>query len=841
VRFIIQMAKRELRSSWRRLVFFFICIAIGVGSIVALRSMIRNVNRAVASEARALLTADVRVDSDRPWTGEVREIIDRLAKPPLIDRRVETIESVTMVRPAESGRAGSMMIELKGIEPGFPLVGQFKLAGGEDFDYSLIANGGAVVAASLLERLRLNIGDRIMIGNAPFEIRGVFSEEPGGGGGFRLGPRVFIERGAVEASGLTGFGSRARRKILFTTPEGRMEGLTRQLRAELREKLVNVRSYKDSEENLNEQFSRAENYLSLTGLVILVLGGIGISSVTRVFVDQKKKSIAILKCVGGTGARITMVYLAQVVVLGLAGSSLGLVLARLALYAVQHYYSSVLPAGTDYSLHPSAVAQGLGVGLLISILFSALPLLGIRRIKPNVLLREHSGGVKRRLDFLTWSVGVVVLLGLLMLVSWQAGSLKVGLYFLVGLGATAATLLGAAALLIASVRRIGRVPSFAMRQAINSLYRPGNQTRVIVMVVGLGVFLVLSIQSLQSNLLREFDLNRRGKLPNMFLIDIQKDQKQGVADLVERETGERPILIATLRARIVAVNQKEIELDKQGGARERARLGREYVVTYRQGLEENETVIDGEFWGAEPSSEAEVSIEESLRGTSGIDVGSTITFDIQGRKVTATVTSIRRVDWRNSRTGFMIVFRPGVLEEAPQMLVAALNGPTGEVERSRFQRALLDSYPNISVIDVTEIIAYLTRIANNITLAVSFIGGFVFLSGTLILIGSIAMTKFQRIYEAAVLKTLGAKRKTILLIILGEYGLIGLVAGVIGAAFAVGLSYAASRQIFEIPWSFLPVLSLIGVAATVALVTVVGVVSTIDVLAKKPLAILRAE
>jgi putative ABC transport system permease protein len=275
--------------------------------------------------------------------------------------------------------------------------------------------------------------------------------------------------------------------------------------------------------------------------------------------------------------------------------------------------------------------------------------------------------------------------------------------------------------------------------------------------------------------------------------------------------------------------------------RERGRLGREYVVTYRPRLEANETLVAGDFWDATPSPEPEVSIEEGLRGLVGLDVGGRITFDIAGRKMTAKVTSVRRVDWRNSRTGFMVLFRPGALESAPQMLVAPVNGPAREPERSRFQRALLDQYPNVSVIDVAEVVSTLSRILNNVTLAVTFLGGFVLLCGVLILVGSISMTKFQRVYEVAVLKTLGAKRKVLLAMLFVEYGLLGLVAGVVGAAASAVLSYFVARYVLEIPWAFSPVAALAGVALTAALVTIVGLVSSLNVLARKPLAILRAQ
>jgi putative ABC transport system permease protein len=843
VSFILQMARREVRSSWKRLFFFFLCIGIGVASIVALRSTIQNANQAVAGEARLFLTADVQVDSARPWTPESLAPINALAQPPLVQGRAETIEANTMIRPADPGHEGAMMVELKGIESPFPLYGDFQLSDGRPFDYALLANNGAVVAPLVLERLGLAVGSEVKIGSSTFQIRGTVTHEPGGGGGgFRMGPRVFIERSAVEATGLTAFGSRARRKIFFKTAPGQMERFAEELRADLKNSLITVRSYKDSQENLNEQFTRAENYLSLTGLVILVLGGIGVSSVTRVFIEQKRKTIAVLKCLGATGPRITATYLVQVIALGLAGSLLGVGLAKVSLVAARHFFSESLPSNMSYQLTRSSVATGIGLGLLISVLFSALPLLRIRHIKPDMLLREASRGASgRRFDWLRWVAGGLVALAMVLMAAWQAGSIRVGLFFIGGLAATSGALYLAAWALILLVRRARSLGPFPVRQAISGLHRPGNQTRVTVMAVGLGVFLVLAIQSLQANLLNEFDHLRGGNLPNMFLIDIQKDQAPGVAQIVEQNTGKRPVLIPTVRARIVAIDGREIDLDKGEMKADRGRLGREYVLTYRPQLEANETIIEGKFWDPIPSSEPEVSIEESMRGLSGLKLGGSITFDILGRRMTARVTSVRHVDWRNSRTGFLLLFRPGTLESAPQTFVGAVDGPLAEPERSRFQRTLLDRFPNVSVIDVADILRSVNRILNNITLAVSFIGGFIFFSGGLILVGSIAMTKFQRIYEAAVLRTLGAKQKMLWTILITEYGLLGLVAGIVGSLAAGALSYAVSRFVLEIDWSFTPGINLIGIAATILLVVGVGALSSYDVLRGKPLSILRSQ
>jgi putative ABC transport system permease protein len=857
VRFALLLAARELRQAWRKLLFFFLCVAIGVGSIVALRSLIGNLNRAVAGEARALLTADVMIESSRSWRAETLASINRIVDSPQVEARVETVELPTMLRPSEATSEAAMMVELRGVGRGYPLVGELNLQNGEQFRHELLDDNGAVVAVALLERLNLKIGDRVRIGDSTFQIRGVIVREPGGAGGFRLGPRVIIDRAAIEATGLVGFGSRARYKIFLRTPEGEMPSLVRLLRAELRDPLVNVRSYRESQENLSAEFSRAEDYLSLAGLVVLVLGGVGVSNVTRVFIEQKRKTIAVLKCLGARSRHITFAYLLQTLALGLAGSLLGILLAKLALIFVESRFTASLPPNLSYDLRGGAVWQGFALGILISFLFSILPLLGIRSVKPRTLLRD--GGItdtelfmttrkRRSFDFTRWTVAALVIVALVGIAAWQANSLRVGFLFLAGLIVAAGSLYAVAGVMINLLRRLSGqakwTRSFPLRQAINSLHRPGNQTRVVVMAIGLGAFLVISTQALQANLIEEIDPARRGNLPDMFLIDIQIDQRAGVEEIITTATGERPQFVPVVRARIVGVNEREIDLERSE-RRERGRLGREYTVTYRPTLEANEEIVDGEFWNSEPAvvaanSEAEVSLEEGMRGLAGIDLGSRVTFDILGRRIQARVTSFRRVDWRNSRTGFLVLFRPGTLETAPQTFVAPVDAPADAAERARFQFAIVNRYPNISVIDVSEIVSSVRQILDNVTLAVWFVGAFIALSGALILAGSIAMTKYQRIYETAVLKTLGAERKTLLIILFAEYGLMGAVAGIIGALAAVALSYAMARFVFEIEWSFAPVINLAGILVTVALVVIIGALASFDVLMRKPITTLRS-
>ncbi|MCI0413090.1 FtsX-like permease family protein [bacterium] len=846
MQFILKMARRDLRSAWRRLLFFFICIAIGVGAIVALRSIIRNFNHVMTSDARAILGADIRISSNRPWTPNILAVIDRIAKP-FVKERAESVESDTMMRPAEESNQRALLVELEGIEPPYPFYGQFTLAHGQIFQHELIANNGVLVGNSVLERLHLKTGDKVKIGTEVFTIRGILEREPGASGGFRFGPKALISKSAFERAQLTGFGSRSRRRISLRVEEENVEKVSEQLRTELKTSFVSVRTYRQSQERMDEQFTRAENFLSLTGFIILILGGIGVSSVTRVFIEEKRKSIAVLKCLGGTGRKIFSVYLLQISLLGLTGSLVGIVLAKITLYLLGAHYESVLPPNMSYSLQWHAVIQGMGFGLLVTMLFSVLPLLRIRHIKPNVLLREETESTlpgprtKRRIDVLRWSVATAVLGGLLLLSVWQAGSLRVGIFFLSGLVVTALVLHFTARLLMRLVRRFKRIASFETRHAISSLYRPGNQTHVIVMAVGLGSFFIIATQAMQSNLLREMDFQKRTNLPNMYLIDIQSDQKEGVEKIIRNATNQKPLLLPTVRARISAINGKNIDPESEAYKKDRGRLGFEYTLTYRGKLDETESILSGKFWENTASPKPEVSIEESLKGMMGLDVGGNITFDILGRKINAKVTSIRRVDWKNARTGFYVLFRPGVLEAAPNVYVAALDAPLTEPARSQFQSKLVDAYPNVTAIDVVDIVRGIQKILNTITLGISFIGSFVFLSGVLILIGSIAMTKFQRIYEAAILKTLGATRKIVLSILMLEYALLGLVSGLIGSVAAIGLSYAITEHVFEIDWELTPLVYLLGVLVTSALVTLVGALSSLGVLNRKPLGILRTQ
>jgi putative ABC transport system permease protein len=373
--------------------------------------------------------------------------------------------------------------------------------------------------------------------------------------------------------------------------------------------------------------------------------------------------------------------------------------------------------------------------------------------------------------------------------------------------------------------------------------RPGNQTRVILLAVGLGAFFILGVRALQANLLRDFAVQAGPDAPDMFLVDIQPGQRDQVVAVADQANGDRsaPQPIPVLRARVVAVKGANVSLENYEQVRGRSGLSREFTVTYRDRLEANEQVIAGQWWQPESSS-VEVSIEEGLLQRWPIGVGDEMTFDVLGRQITARVASIRKVEWEDFRAGgFMFVFKPGAFDNAPHTFIASLRGPADAEARARLQASLVSQFPNVSVIDLREILQTIQGIVNNVTLAVTVVGSLVLFSGALILVGAVSMTKFRRVYESAILKTLGASRRLITTMLLLEYGVLGAVAGTVGALGAIALSWAVARFALELPWQATPYLTLAGIVGTAAFVATVGVAASLDVLRHKPLATLRAE
>jgi putative ABC transport system permease protein len=504
---------------------------------------------------------------------------------------------------------------------------------------------------------------------------------------------------------------------------------------------------------------------------------------------------------------------------------------------------------TSYGLTASAVLQGIAVGLLVSILFAVVPLLEVRRVKPLLVLRQGMGSTSeagrgrwyRNIDWLTVISAALVSMALAAVASWQAGSGRVGGIVTLALAGIAVVVVGAGAGLVRAVAPLSWSRRFAIRHAVINLRRPGNQTRVILMAVGLGAFFVIGVRVIQANLLREIAIELGEDAPDMFLVDVQQDQTAGIRALMLDRTRIEPKLVPVLRARVVGVRGRDVNLDSYEDVRGRGSLGREYVITYRDHLEENETILDGALW-APGATDAQVSMEDGIRERFGIQLGDEIRFDVMGRVIAAKVTSVRNVDWDRARSGgFMFVFNPATFARAPHAYIGFVRAPSAAEDRARLQRDLVAAYPNVSVIDIREILDRARTIIDNVSLAISIVGLVALAGGALILAGAVAMTRFQRVYEAAILRTLGATSRRLAAMLAFEYGLLGLLAGTIGSAGAAVLGWAAAKYLFDMDWSASPGINVLGVLITAALVCGIGIGASLEVLRRKPLGTLRAE
>jgi putative ABC transport system permease protein len=850
MRFVLRMAWRETRASYARLAFFFVCVALGVAAIVVLRSVVQQVRDTLTREARYLVGADIVVQSSQPWTGERLARLETELAGAAVRARTEVVETQTMATPAAGGTGAVRLVEVRAVGEGFPFYGAPELEGGLAYSTALFADRGVLVAPELLLEMGLRPGDGLLLGGQVFTIRGVVTRDRvQRAGGIAFGPRVYVGLADLRATPILGFGSRATHQVHLRVDADAIVRLTGQLRRAFRQDAASVRSWRGVEDRLGRNLSTAENYLSLVGLAIVVLGGIGVWSVTRTVVQQKIRSVAILKCVGASSRQILATYGLLVLWLSAAASLLGVGLAAAAVAAIPR--RTLEPMGiTEVGLSLSAVAQGVAVGLLVSMLFALVPLLEVRRVKPLLLLRADTVASARRRDWrsVLLTSAIVVVLGAVAV--WQAGSLRAGLYVSGGLATVGLALYGLSLVVLKLVAPLARSRRFAVRHAVISLGRPGNQTRVILMAVGLGCFFILSVRALQTNLTEVFSLQVGENTPDFVLIDIQRDQVDGVRDAVSPHVRRPPRLLPMLRARVVGIDGRRASLPTAEDVRRQGSLTREYGITYRDALQDNETLVAGRFWPGRLETEAtadgadtEVSIEQEVRDEAQVEVGDLMRFSLGGRVLSARVTSIRRVTWGETQNGgFIFVFRPSpALDRMPQTFVGFLEVADDPAARVKLQQSLVRAFPNVSAIDVRDVLAALEQVIANATLGVTVVGAVTLVSGVLILIGAVAVTRFQRLYEAAIYRTLGASTRTLGSMMAVEYGLVGLLAGALAAVGALGLTWAMARYLFEIDWRPAPVLLTAGVLITGAAVAIVGLAASAGILMQKPLATLRNE
>lgn len=883
--FSSRMAWRETRAGWRHFLFFLVCIAVGVGALVTVSVFAANVERTITREARSLMGGDIEVRLSRPITVEGRQVLDSLAERGIaVTHASELIAMAAVQATADLPRPSQMsqVVELKAVEPTYPLYGQVGLDPDRPLhDLLAVAScgtmscHGAVVQESLLIRLGLRPGQHLKIGEELFAITGLLRKEPDRmANAFSLGPRVMISQEGLAAAGLVKPGSRVRERYLLRIPPGSaVMPLVHELRGRLDKDQARVSSSQDAQPQLKRFLDQMGRYLGLVGLTALFVGGIGVATTVHAFMREKMATIAIMKTLGATTAVIIGIYLRQVLLLALLGSLLGaavgLGLQQVMPGLVKTAFAIDLLEQIDFGARVSwpslvVVVKGIVLGLLTAILFTIWPLLRVREIRPVVILRRdlaamkqvqeagHRGGLVGgwgAYDGVSIAAAAVIALGLGLLAVWQAGSWTVGLLYAMGLLAAVLVLLGSARVLISLVRRMPRPRSLPLRQALGNLHRPGSQTIGIMVAIGLALMVTATVSILERALVEQVVTNRPDDAPTFFFIDIQPDQREGVLDLIHRQTGTLDLdAIPLVRSRLASVNGQPVKAEEDAGAspadREERRknwyLTREYVLTFAEALPKGNELIKGTWWPAGLVPEKPlISIEEEAAKYLELDVGSTVELEIQGAVVAAEVSSIRKVEWGNFTTNFYMILSPGSLEGAPFTYVATARvRPEQEVP---LQQAMVRAFPNVTAINIGDVLDSFTAMLDRLALAIRAVALFSVLSGAVVMGAALSATRYRRLYESVVFKALGATRGLLLRSFASEYALLGLAAGLIGLVLANVLSWGVLRFLFELAWSFHPAVVGLSLASTVGLTLAVGFVSTFRLLGQRPLPVLRHE
>ena len=839
MRFIFRMAWRETRGAWRHVVLFVTCIALGVAALVGVGTFATNLERTLGREARALMGGDVELRSARPLGAAAREELEHLRGAGAVTTEIR--ELAGMARSPRDGR--SALVELKAVGARYPLYGRLETEPARPLN-DLLADLGALVEAPLLARLDLKIGEGILVGSATFTIRGVVKREPDRAGGLlTLGPRVLIAADALPSTGLVQFGSRVRYRALLrlptTTPADRVRD---DLARALDDPAIRVVAFDEAQSGLKRFFAQLTTYLGLTGLVSLLVGGIGVASAVRTFIRRKTETIAILKCVGATSRTLFATYLVQALALGVVGSGLGVGLGLLLQPLAMRAFAGLAPFALEPTLDLHTLMRALAMGILTTGLVVLWPLLSLRAIAPSAILRQEVEGKRRRRP---WLAVVPIASGLAALALWQAGSLKIGGIFVL---ASIAALLGLAALgrgLVRLAHALPRARSLAWRQGVANLRRPGGQVGGVVVALGIGVMLLVAVGLLEDALDRQIDHEQRREAPSFFFVDIGADQRAEFLRTMATTADVSPTLIPVVRARLARVNGERVgrpmlERRRAAGLDAVWYFTRDYVLTSTAEPPATNSILRGHWWTpAEAAAGSRVSVEEAAAKALGVDVGSSLGFDVQGVRVDALVTSIRKVDWQTFSTNFFVVFSPGALEGAPTTFVATARVP--KAAEARVQDAVVAAFPNVTVVPVRDILQRAAGILAQISFAIRAIALFSIAAGLTVMAGTLVASRWQRLAESAILRTLGASRATVARVFAVEYACLGAAAGVGGTALAAVLAWVVQRFVLEVPTALAPAVLVSGVALATTIALAVGFLSTYRLLGQPPMSVLRQE
>lgn len=836
---LFKMAWRDSRRNCSRLLLFMSSIVLGIAALVAIFSLDDHVRNDINDQAKTLLGADLVIESNRAADSSVQQMLDTLG-----DQRSRECRFASMVYFPKNN--GTRLVQVLALEGDYPYYGRFETVpaeAGVDFR----RGQEALVDKTLMLQFDAKVGDSIRVGELSFIIAGVLTQAPGRAGiSTTIAPPVYIPFQYLQQTGLLQKGSRFTYSFYFRYDAQKV--MDRQLAATgtaLESRGLDYETAESRKRETGRQFEDVAQFLTLIGFIALLLGCIGIASSANIYIREKIPAIAILRCMGAGVTQTFLIYLIQITVLGFIGALAGAVLGTAVQQVLPFVLKDILPVEISTGISWPSVAKGIGLGVAVSFLFGLLPLLSIRDISPLYTLRvsvEQTPPWRNPWQILLFTA---ILFFISLFTRMQVQSWAQAFVF-TGAVLAAFLLLTAIAILLRGVVRrfFPHSLSYVWRQGFANLYRPNNQTVLLIVTIGLGTLFIGTLYFVQDMLMSRVSMSAGNNQPNMVLFDIQSGQKEAVSKLAKEYhlPVYQDVPIVTMRIEeINGKNAAEAKNDSTSGIPARAFEG-ELRVTYRDSLTGTEKLTAGKLATKPytPGDNIYVSLEERYARHLRVSIGDSILFNVQGALIPAIVGSFREVDWQRVQTNFRVIFPAGVLEDAPQFHVLVTRVPSNEASAA-FQRAVVRRFPNVSIIDLGLILKVLDEVLEKIGFVIRFMAAFSIATGLIVLIASVYISKFQRMQETVLLRTLGASRKQLFTITALEYFFLGALAAGAGILLSLAGSAALATYSFDASFSpsFMPVFVLF---LAVSLLTVaIGLFNSRGVVRTPPLEILRKE